>query len=235
MAYLIQTLFYADDGRNDWVWALSFLAGVVPTTVLQQLGTLVSATGDQLSRSVGFTRHAFEGVFATPRALTLLDGVDLHDSTRLETEGISDIPSLASADLVSLMVSTRVPVDRLVDWVDQAVLLLLVPDPAADQADRAAPRVTQLRSIGVRTASDVLAVAHGDDQRMQDAVGAVIAVDVDGAPGVPSLDALAAAILRQPVMASIEQWRASKLADVSRRWSNITVPHGESFLRPRAA
>ena len=62
-------------------------------------------------------RGAFEKAFAAPRALSQLDGVDLHDSTRLETEGINDVPSLAKADLVSLMVSTRLPVDRLVDWV----------------------------------------------------------------------------------------------------------------------
>ena len=49
----------------------------------------------------GLRRHAAQ--------LTQLDGVDIHDSTRLETEGITDIPSLASADLVSLMISTRLP------------------------------------------------------------------------------------------------------------------------------
>ena len=79
--------------------------------------------------------RAFAEAFPTRRSLTQLDGVDVHDSTRLETEGITDVPSLATADLVSVMISTRLPVDRLVDWMDQAVLILLLDDDSNKELD----------------------------------------------------------------------------------------------------
>jgi hypothetical protein len=154
LAYLIQALF--SEFENRYVWALSFLAGVVPTTVLRKTGHLLSSLAIRPNKpreerwSLG---RAFADTFASPRALTQLDGVDLYESTRLETEGITDIPSLAKADLVSVMVSTRLPVERLVDWMDQAVLLLLLDGADSEEPD---DRVKRLRTIGIRTASAVL-------------------------------------------------------------------------------
>ena len=75
--------------------------------------------------------------FATPRSLTQVDGIDIFESARLESEGITDIPSLAKTDLVSMMVNTRLPIERLVDWTDQAVLILLL-DEAATRTSTAA-------------------------------------------------------------------------------------------------
>ena len=61
------------------------------------------------------------------------------------------------------MINTRLPVDRLVDWMDQAVLILLIGDPVSEELD---PRVTELRQIGIRTASAVLdATADGRASR----------------------------------------------------------------------
>ena len=153
LAYLIQTLFLDSATPNRAFWAMSFMAGVVPTTTLQQVSRLASTGLGKLKPKLAKEDGTLGEIFAVRRKLTQLDGIDIHDSTRLESEGVTDIPALASADLISLMINTRLPVDRLVDWMDQAVLILLIGDPVSEQLD---PRVTKLRQIGIRTASGVL-------------------------------------------------------------------------------
>jgi hypothetical protein len=181
LAYLINTLFYEVGGRNRFVWALSFLAGVVPTTVLQQIGHFVTSIGAGLKEHHTWMKRAFSNAFSTPRALTQIDGIDIHDSTRLETEGITDVPSLAKADLVSVMIKTRLPVERLVDWMDQAILILLLDDDAQENLDT---RVTRLRQIGIRTASGILASADGKlGETARAAVGRIVSTPIPDRDG----------------------------------------------------
>ena len=59
---------------------------------------------------------------------------------------MTNIEALAHHDLVELMLMTRIPVPRLVDWTDQAILHLHV-----GEIDRG-----ELRRYGIRTASDLL-------------------------------------------------------------------------------
>ncbi|MFI5099018.1 MAG: hypothetical protein ACHQE5_00650 [Actinomycetes bacterium] len=56
--------------------------------------------------------------------LNQLDGLNIWYETRLVEEGIEDMENLATANLVDVILHTRVPVGRLVDWVDQAHLYL---------------------------------------------------------------------------------------------------------------
>jgi hypothetical protein len=77
--------------------------------------------------------------------LSRLDDVDIYDCTRLEEEGITSIQALARHDLVDLILSSRIPVPRLIDWVDQAVLHQHVPR-----------EVARLGQLGIRTATDYL-------------------------------------------------------------------------------
>ena len=76
--------------------------------------------------------------------MTDISGIDLYDRTRLASEGVTNIEALAHHDLIELMLQTRIPVPRLVDWTDQAILHLHV-----DAADRAT-----LHKYGIRTATD---------------------------------------------------------------------------------
>ena len=50
LAYLIQTLFFDADTPNRAIWAMSFMAGVVPTTTLQQVSRLASTGLGKLKR-----------------------------------------------------------------------------------------------------------------------------------------------------------------------------------------
>lgn len=56
--------------------------------------------------------------------LSQLDGLNIWYETRLVEEGIEDMENLATANMVDVMLHTRVPVGRLVDWIDQAHLYL---------------------------------------------------------------------------------------------------------------
>jgi hypothetical protein len=241
LAYLL-TILYAGDGEtNRFLWTISFLAGVVPSTVLQRIGMATTSVVAPLAGRSTYLRDRFTGVFATPRSLTLIDGIDIYESARLESEGITDIPSLAKSDLVSMMINTRLPVERLIDWTDQAVLVLLVDEGADDgghggagdgadasaagTGDRAGdhdadgggsgkphPRVRQLRQLGIRTASDLLAVAreHGPVTRRP----AVELVFGGGARGKALLQGLAAQIAEEPSIRRIAQWHRSETAEL---------------------
>jgi hypothetical protein len=264
VAYLINALWSPSGTTNRPLWAVAFLAGVVPSTVLQRIGVLatshlgdaadrggdeaqqapneigdgevgdaggdgVRGTGAEkkrkrlgrlLRRPFRWLRESFAATFATPRALTQIDGVDIYESTRLESEGVADVPSLARSDLVSMMVNTRLPIERLVDWTDQAMLVVLL-DRAADatadnQVDK---RVRALRRIGVRTATDLheVAKAPGIDGTRHE-VETILARDGGGddrkRDGASLLQWLARRIDAEPQVRRIRYWRESEHANL---------------------
>jgi hypothetical protein len=214
VAYLLNVVYASSSGDHDLLWTAAFLAGVVPSTVLQRIGVAATSACGPIAKRLPWLGTGFESAFATPRSLTQIDGIDIYESARLESEGITDIPSLAKSDLVTMMISTRLPIERLVDWSDQALLVLLLNDgtssgPAVDK------RVTNLRRIGIRTATSLAEVARsrptaGRRPRAETILGA------------PVLRGLAAEIAREPSIRRIEQWRRSELADIDRGWATIT-------------
>lgn len=88
---------------------------------------------------------------ATDQPLAQLDGLNIWFEARLLEEGIEDLQNLVSANIVDLLLHTRVPVTRLVDWIDQACLLLHLPAREDGQPDLR----PALRRLGVRTATDL--------------------------------------------------------------------------------
>lgn len=218
LAYLL-TVLYADTGApNRPLWIAAFLAGVVPSTVLQRMRLFVTSRADP--EATGHWGRAFATAFATPRSLIQVDGIDIYDSGRLESEGITDIPSLAKADLVSMMVTTRMPVERLVDWTDQALLMLLVDDGGQNKRNG---RVTQLRACGIRTATDLDGVAKDESRR-----GHVDAILQAGGHHGVSVLSLARQIDREPSMRRIRNWHESEFKDLTHECQTI----GDDAVRP---
>ena len=81
-----------------------------------------------------------------------LDGLNVWCQARFMEEGIEDMQNLTTANLVDLMLYTRMPIGRLVDWIDQAYLYLRVGGGADGvETDRA-----KLRRLGIRTATDLI-------------------------------------------------------------------------------
>jgi hypothetical protein len=93
--------------------ATMYIVGFFPLVGLQAMQRVVAVT--------------FRVVVPSLRAdypLSDLDGLSIWYESRLLEEGVEDIQNLATANLVDILLHTRVPVGRLVDWVDQAHLLL---------------------------------------------------------------------------------------------------------------
>ena len=133
----------SESGEPRWTTlALVFLVGIFPETGVTYIREALGPKMGKLFRSIGEQEAD---------ALTNIDGIDLYDRTRLMDEGVTNVESLAHHDLVDLMMETRIPVPRLVDWVDQAILYLHVKETAAKLQK-------ELRKNGIRTATDLLRV-----------------------------------------------------------------------------
>jgi hypothetical protein len=128
---------------------VAFVVGVFPLVALQALQRAASRVLQTVVPQV------------TPRyPLSDLDGVNIWYEARLVEEGIEDMQNLATANLVDVILHTRVPVGRLVDWLDQAYLALHLPPrqdaPDKDARDDGSVTRSSLEARGIRTASDLL-------------------------------------------------------------------------------
>jgi hypothetical protein len=89
----------------------------------------------------------------------MLDGMNVWYEARLLEEGVEDLQNLKTANWLDLILNTRIPAGRLVDWVDQAHLILHVAPPTkGDRADT----LDVLRKYGVRTATDLEAAVYAE-------------------------------------------------------------------------
>ena len=106
------------------------------------------------------------------RPLSEIEGMDIWWEARFVELGVENVQHLATANLVEVLLRSRVPVSRLVDWLDQAYLLLQLP---ADADQRKQVR-TDLEHLGVRTATDLdRAVASAcDDGALRDEVARIL-------------------------------------------------------------
>jgi hypothetical protein len=140
--------------------AVAFIIGFFPIVGLQALRRTAQAT---LKAAVPSLKTSYP--------LSELDGVNLWYETRLLEEGIEDQEELVTANVVDVILHTRVPVGRLVDWLDQAHLYLHLPPRPQKQwrpiSSRRASSKHQhdssgeapqdkLRAAGIRNASELL-------------------------------------------------------------------------------
>jgi hypothetical protein len=140
--------------------AVAFVVGWFPDVGLRALFRFASR------RLRGFV-PALEPAYPLNR----LDGLNVWYEGRLLEEGIEDLENLVSANLVDVLLHTRVPVARLVDWIDQAILLIHLPaEPVVIEQSglthktRAGHATKEtfdhprqvLRRCGIRSATDLL-------------------------------------------------------------------------------
>jgi hypothetical protein len=135
--------------------------------------------------------------------LVRLDGLTVWHETRLEEEDIENVQNMATADIVDLLVNTRIPATRIIDWVDQAILLNQLGPDASDNADETSGR-RRLARHGVRTASALLKTAADKTGGAQEEAFSRVLVDVDGNPAIPSI---VSAIQTNSNLARILRWR----------------------------
>jgi hypothetical protein len=178
LAWLIAALTKANQ-HPEPLYVLAFAAGFVPDRVLHLLWEkCLPRLGNILNQD-------------RQQQLTELEGIDLYERTRLWEEGITSVEALAHHDLLDLFFKTRVPAPRLVDWVDQAILVMYLSSDATGRergasaagggntagesgnggANRVKPTVpngpvlrSALRALGVRTASDLVGLTRRGDK-----------------------------------------------------------------------
>ncbi len=129
-----------DNTPGNLLVAIAFVVGWFPNAGMQWLTRIVS-------RRLRSTVPSLEPAYPLNR----LDGLNLWYESRLLEEGIEDLENLMTAKIVDVLLHTRVPVARLVDWIDQALLLLhLPPEPAVvDQKGvRHRTRMENAKSMG---------------------------------------------------------------------------------------
>ena len=156
---------WGGDDNSNGLLVFAFVVGIVPQAALNRLRELwqiglrgsdsiasaaararpPSATGNGHANESANVDRDVAAALADPLPLTDLEGIDLYDRTRLGSEGVTNIEALAHHDLIDLMLATRIPVPRLVDWTDQAILRLHV----------STEDLKILRRYGIRTASDL--------------------------------------------------------------------------------
>jgi hypothetical protein len=147
-------------GQSELV--VAFVVGFFPLIALQAL-----------QRAAAKVLHVFVPQVAPDYPLDQLDGLNIWYEARLAEEGVEDMQNLTTMNLVDVILHTRAPVGRLIDWVDQAFLLIHLE--ATDRSDLARARTARgaavgsgaatrlaLRRIGVRCATDLLKTFSAD-------------------------------------------------------------------------
>jgi hypothetical protein len=111
--------------------------GLVGPVVYFALGFLAT---DVLTSLLVFAQRQLDRLFQTNRArvtekaLTMIQGINLWNAYRLEEEGIENVQQLATCNVVALTLRTHYELKTILDWADQAVLLLRLGTP--DQAQK---------------------------------------------------------------------------------------------------
>jgi hypothetical protein len=164
-AVLIITLHLMWSGQAvDQENMLAFFIGFFPQIGLQVLKTALIKPIGRLLPSL-----------STEYPLSSLDGLNFWYEARLNEEGIEDMQNLVSANLVDLMLRTRAPIMRLVDWLDQAYLHLHLPGKPGEVEDI----MNKLRVLGIRSASELESTWDelGNDAVFQASLSDALGVD----------------------------------------------------------
>ncbi|AKI99827.1 Hypothetical protein AA314_01454 [Archangium gephyra] len=140
---------------------LAFLTGIIPETGLVFIGEVLRTTLRRMKRSA---KEPGLQLVDPHEPLTSLEGIDIYDRARLQDEGVTNVQALARHDVVELMLQTRVPAPRLLDWVDQAILHLHcnVGGQSDGGPDSLLPT---LRRYGIRTVTDLLEASEKAEKR----------------------------------------------------------------------
>ena len=199
--------------------AIAFVIGFFPLVGLQALQRVTS-------RALG----RFVPPVTSEYPLDQLDGFNLWYEARLTEEGVEDMQNLTTMNLVDVILHTRVPAGRLVDWTDQAFLLthlepvdrdelnrLRQPDQQDQQRQPDHPATAgrpplsgaqarlHLRRVGIRTATDLLKAFSVEEEGGKRAFRVPDGLEPPLPPG--QLRLLVAVLAAEPGLAPVWNWQ----------------------------
>ena len=165
---------------------IGFVIGVFPEVAWQIIQTAFSKT-------ISFI-HLKSMESDLP--LSDLDGLTVWHEARLQEEDIENIPNMATTDLVELFINTRFPPERIIDWVDQAILYTQLGANNKGFRD-------VLHLQGIRTATSFLEVSAAIKKQKEKS-----AADETAADNAMEFDSfLEAALSTNSNLALIQRWR----------------------------
>jgi hypothetical protein len=197
--------------------AVAFVVGFFPLVGLQALQRVTSRV-----------LRRFVPPVTSEYPLDQLDGFNLWYEARLTEEGVEDMQNLTTMNLVDVILHTRVPPGRLVDWTDQAFLLIHLERVDRDELNRlrqtdqptAAGRTAMsgaqarlnLRRVGIRTATDLLK-AFSAEQDTQQERAFFLPADLEAPLPVDQLRLLVAVLAAEPGLAPVWNWQRNGVCD----------------------
>jgi len=217
--------------------AVAFVIGFFPLVGLQALQRVTSRA-----------LRRFVPPVTSDYPLDQLDGFNLWYEARLTEEGVEDMQNLTTMNLVDVILHTRVPPGRLVDWTDQAFLLTHL-----ERADRAelnqlrqedqpaaagraplsgAQARLNLRRVGIRTATDLLkafSVERDDGER-------TFRLPDGLEPPLPAgqLRLLVTVLAAEPGLAPVWNWQRNGVQPAAAAHYRVSLQRQESALAWRA-
>ncbi len=194
---------------NQWpelLLAIAFVVGVFPRMLWQFIATLFV--------KITFAKLVIQSI-ESKQPLSELDGLTVWHESRLEEEDVENVPNMATVDLVDIMLHTQIPADRLIAWVDQAILYSALGPEGAEKID-SNPR-HKLRALGLRNATQVVAAF---DAEKKERTALETALRTDDEPSIAST--LVGALRIESNFDLVHAWRQAGAA------GNVAPEHGES-------
>jgi hypothetical protein len=135
--------------------SVAFAIGAFPMIVWEMLAGLAKRYS-----GIGFVLPSI----ARGIPLNELDGMTIWHETRLQDEDIENVVNFATADVVDLFLNTRFAPNRIIDWMDQAILLSIIsgPDPTANNVLK-----QRLYAVGIRSITAINAALNMGNPAIQ--------------------------------------------------------------------
>jgi hypothetical protein len=227
LAWVLELLPGPDDA--PYLLAVAFIAGIVPETALVRIQEYVNRGARR--------RPSIRGIVELD-PLTKLEGIDLYDRARLLDEGVSNVEGLAHHDLIELMLQTRIPAPRLVDWIDQAILYLHVGSSDVEGEPSRDVSLGRLRAFGIRTATDLEQAHRGAVAQGEKDLGEFLQIlpRFDGLPDIPRITVILTSISDEEWMQNLRWWHDPVLVEETFVWPPVTeesAGNGEAPARRR--
>lgn len=191
---------------SGYLLLFAFVIGVFPPVLWRYIRTVISKV--QLISVPDF---------ANKLPVTSLDGLTIWHQARLEEEDIENGFNMANADIVQLMLNSKVPSDRIIDWVDQAILLSCIcrtgdenrGNPLQFNVDK-----NRFQELGIRTATMLDLYKDNKGEVIDDALARL---QRRGATpeDVKQLIAIAGAVENYTNLGLLRSWKGSKPSSTS--------------------
>jgi hypothetical protein len=196
LAWLLQSMNPSLRGA-DLALLVAFFVGYLPDSAVRWLCDVASSA---------VAKAPFASELKEKGPLSDIDDIGLYERARLYNEGITSVQAFATHDVVDLLLKTRIPAARLIDWLDQAILRLHLDPLYANEGGAS----QALGRFGIRGVSDLLDVVPAPAERAGHAT--ITALAPAGEHGEDQFLMALTVIDRSEWVGYVRNWRRSPLA-----------------------